>query len=125
MKCVGIRVPIKDGVVTSDRAAAVETAKFNVVASGTINLRTEAIDLGVVPVLTQGFSLSTGSRMQLARVTGTLADPQLNASVAGAATRSALSLGTAYVTFGGSWLLESLVNRATNDPNPCATALRG
>lgn len=102
VKCVGINVPIKDGVLTWDRAAAAETTKFNVVASGTINLRTEVIDLWVAPILAQGFSPSTGSPTQLVRVDGTLADPQLNTNIAGAATRGALSLGTAYMTGRGS-----------------------
>ncbi len=123
LTCLGLRVPVRDGLITLDRNLAIETTKFNVVVSGTINLRTEAIDLGVTPVVARGFRISTGNLTQLVRVRGTLADPQIGANVSGAA-RGALSLGAAYATMGGSLLIESLWNRSSNDPNPCATALR-
>lgn len=47
--CLGLRTPVRDGLITLDRNMASETAKFNVVVSGTINLRKEAIDLGATP----------------------------------------------------------------------------
>lgn len=123
LTCLGLRTPVRDGLITLDRNLAIETAKFNVVVSGTINLRTEAIDLGATPVVARGFRITTGSLTELARVRGTLANPQIGADISGAA-RGALSLGAAYATMGGSLLLESLWNRSRNDPNPCATALR-
>jgi hypothetical protein len=121
--CLGLRTLVRDGLITLDRNLAIETLKFNVVVSGTINLRTEAIDLGATPVLAKGFRISTGSLTQLARVRGTLANPHIGADVPRAA-RGALSAGAAFATVGGSLLVESLWNRSRNDPNPCATALR-
>jgi uncharacterized protein involved in outer membrane biogenesis len=121
-RCFAMNVPIRDGLLTSDRNIAAETTRFNLIVSGTVNLRTEALDLGVTPVVTQGLGLGSGELTRLVRVRGTLADPQMGMNAVGAA-QSAASLGLAVWTLGGSLLLDSLVRRATNDPNPCATAL--
>lgn len=121
--CLGLRAPVRDGLISLDRNLAIETVKFNMVVSGTVNLRTEAIDLGATPVVARGFTIPTSSLTQLARVRGTLAYPQIGADVSRAA-RGALSVGAAFATAGSSLLVESLWNRSRNDPNPCATALR-
>jgi hypothetical protein len=122
LRCFAMNVPIKDGLITSDRNVAAETARFNLIISGTVNLKTEALDLGVTPVVTQGLGLGSGELTRLVRVRGTIGDPQMGMNAVGAA-QSAASLGLAVWTLGGSLLLDSLVRRATNDPNPCATAL--
>jgi hypothetical protein len=123
LKCLAIRVSIADGVVTSDRGIAVETAKFNAVASGTINLGTEALALGVTPSVNQGVSLGTDQMVQNVRIGGTLANPDIGMGMAGTA-RSAVSLYADVATAGGWLLVDALWRRSKADPNPCATALR-
>ncbi len=122
LKCFATNVKVQDGLISFDRSIALETARFNMVMSGTVNLRTEALDFGVTPIVTQGLGIGSGELTRLVRVRGTMANPQMGMNAVGAA-RTTASLGLAVWTFGGSLLLDSLVRRATNDPNPCATAL--
>jgi hypothetical protein len=122
VKCLGARVPIKDGVLVSDRNVAVEADKYNVVLSGTVNLRTEAIDIGMTPIVKGGLGIGAGTITQVVRVRGTLAKPVLAVDAADA-VKSAASLGAAVATFGGWWIADALLTKASSDPNPCATAL--
>lgn len=114
VKCFAASMPVKNGVLTSERNIAIETAKYNVIATGTLDLRTERIDLVVTPVV-------RGEAGTMVRVGGTLADPSAGIDVAGAA-RSAASLGAAVVM--PAWLVaDSVLKKAAADPAPCATAL--
>ena len=114
VKCFVVSVPVSNGILSSERNIALETAKYNVVASGTLNLRTERMDVALTPVV-------RGEARTLVRVGGTLAAPEVGLDAAGAA-RSAASLGAAVVM--PAWLIaDSLIRKAASDPNPCATAL--
>jgi hypothetical protein len=114
VRCFAVSVPVRNGVLTSERNIALETAKYNAIASGTVNLRTERIDMAVTPVVRS----EAGT---IVRVSGLLAAPSVGLDVAGAA-RSAASLGAAVVA--PAWLIaDALIKKAVSDPNPCATAL--
>lgn len=114
VKCFAAALPVKNGVLASERNVALETAKYNVVASGTLNLRTERIDLVLTPVV-------RGEAGTMVRVGGTLAAPTMGLDAAGAA-RSAASLGAAIAA--PAWLIaDSVLKKAVSDPNPCKTAL--
>jgi hypothetical protein len=122
VQCFAARVPIKNGVIVSNRNVAVETTKYNAVLSGTMNLRTEEIDIAAIPIVKSGFGIGTGEITGIVRLRGTLAAPSLGVDPVGAA-KSAASFGAAYVTLGGWWIADALINKATADPRPCATAL--
>ena len=49
LRCAVVRLSVRDGIATSQRTIAYETAKVNMVMAGTINLRTEGLDLAVRP----------------------------------------------------------------------------
>jgi uncharacterized protein involved in outer membrane biogenesis len=115
VKCFAVLVPVRNGIFTSERNIAIETAKYNVVASGTVNLHTERIDMTVTPVVRN----EAGT---IVRVGGTLVAPSFGLDAAGAA-RSAASLGAAVVA--PAWLIaDSLIKKTVSDPNPCITAFR-
>ncbi len=116
VKCLAARVPIKNGVITSDRNVAAETTKYNVALSGTVNLRTEDLDLAVIPVV-------RGEAKTIVRLRGTLAAPVVDVNAVGVAVKSAASLGAAVMTLGGSLLVDTLLTNVISDPHPCATAL--
>lgn len=122
VNCIAVRVSIADGVITSDRGIAVESKKFNAVASGTINLGAETLALGVTPTMNQGFSLGTDQVAKNLRIGGTLANPDIGLDVAGTA-RSAAALAADVATSGGWLLVDALLRRSKADPSPCATAL--
>jgi len=122
LKCLGARVPVRNGVITSGRNVAVETAKYNAVLNGTVDLRTELIDLAVMPVVKGGRGIGSGETISIVRLRGTLAAPVVGIDAAGAA-KSAASLGAAVATLGAWWLADAMIKQVISDPNPCATAL--
>ena len=121
VKCIAVRVPAKDGILTSEHNAAVETAKYNLIATGTVNLRTEALNLAVTPVVTSGLGL--GEIPTVVSLTGTFSAPSVGIT-AGGAIKSAATIGATIAVPGLSNLAGSLFRKMTADKNPCATALQ-
>ncbi len=123
MQCGVILFEIKRGVATTDRGIAAETKRMNIVGSGTINLRTEEIDLALRGQPRDGVGLSAGALGNLVRVSGTLSAPAAGMDAVGA-LKTGASVGAAVVTSGISLLVQGLYNRVTADPAPCKTALK-
>jgi len=121
VQCMAMRVPIKDGVVHSDRGIGMETDKMTALSSGTIDLGKEVLDLNVRPRVKEGIGLGGARLAQMVRVTGPLADPELGVDFAGAAGTAA-SLAAGVATMGLSLLGERLYHEAT-DENACKVAL--
>lgn len=122
LKCLAVRVPIAAGVITADRGIAAETDKYNVVASGTVDLGTEALAMVAVPSASQGLALGTDRLVRGVRIGGTLANPRISLETTGAA-ESLASIYADVATAGGWLLADALLKKARADPNPCATAL--
>ena len=123
-KCAVVRLPVRDGIATAQRTIAVETARVDMVAAGTINLRTEALDLALRTQVKEGLGIGAASLAELVRVTGTLANPTIGIDTLGSA-RAALSVGGAIMTGGLSLLGEAALKKGTADPHPCQTAAAG
>ena len=120
-QCVVARVPIRDGVLSSDQAVAAETAKVNLVLSGTVNLGTEGIDLAVTPIVKGDRGIVTASIASIVRIGGTLGSLALGLDSVGVA-KSAVGAGVALVATPW-WLAEAVLKQLSSDPHPCATAL--
>ena len=119
VKCIAVRVPVKDGILKSEHNAAIETAKYNLIATGTVNLRTEGLDLAVTPVVTGGLGLT--EIPTIVSLSGTFSAPSVGLT-AGGAMRSAASIGATIAVPGLSNIAGSLFRKITADQNPCATA---
>jgi AsmA family protein len=124
IRCAVVRLPVRDGIATAQRTIAYETAKVNMVMAGTINLRTEGLDLAIQPTVKEGIGIGVGALSELVRVTGTLSDPSVGIDTLGSA-RAALSVGGAILTGGLSLLGEAAYSKVTADKQPCQTALAG
>ena len=125
LTCAVVRLPVKNGLVTIERTVAYETAKLNAVVAGTINLKTEALDLAIRPTIKEGLGMAgVPGLAELVRVTGTLAEPKIEIDTL-ASARAALSVGGAIATSGLSLLGEALFKKASSDLHPCQTALKG
>jgi hypothetical protein len=124
IRCAVVRLPVRDGIATAQRTIAGETARVDVVAAGTINLRNEALDLALRSNVKEGLGIGAASLAELVRVTGTLANPTVGIDTLGSA-RAALSVGGAIMTGGLSLLGEAALKRGTADPHPCQTAAAG
>ncbi len=124
IRCAVVRLPVRAGIATAQRTIAMETARVNLVAAGTINLRNETLDLALRPTVNEGLGIGAASLAELVRVTGTLAHPSVGIDTLGSA-RAALSVGGAILTGGLSLLGEAALKKGAADPHPCQTALAG
>ena len=106
-----------------DRSLAVETDKAGVSASGTVDFRSETLDLSFSPRLRQGIKIEALQVAQLVRLQGSLRDPRVNIDAVASAT-SAARIGAAIGTGGLSVLGEALLHQSTQGgAGPCEVAL--
>jgi uncharacterized protein involved in outer membrane biogenesis len=124
IQCAVVRLPVRDGIASAERTIAVETARVDMVAAGTINLRNETLDLALRPNVKEGLGFGAASLAELVRITGTLSNPSVGIDTLGSA-RAALSVGGAIMTGGLSLLGEAALKKGTADPHPCQTAASG
>jgi len=122
IECGVINFKIKDGIATSDKGIAIAANTMNVIGSGTIDLKTEKLDIGITPQAREGVGISVGQLAGLVRLGGTLANPKPAVDTK-EALKAGLSAGAAVATGGLSILAQGLLDRGTADENPCATAL--
>ena len=122
LDCAVVNFNIKNGIATANKGIAVSMTQMNVIGSGTIDLKTEKLDIGINPQAREGVGISAGQLADLVRLGGTLANPKPTTDVK-AALSTGLSATTAIATGGLSLLAQGLLDRSTADDNPCATAL--
>jgi uncharacterized protein involved in outer membrane biogenesis len=121
LSCLVVRVPVKDGLAALGKGVAMETNALNLAVGGSVNLRSEALDLGIDPMPQGGSTGITQTTAGMVRVGGTLGAPSVGLDVVGAG-KAALKVGAAVATGGLSLLGDALIGEATNDPHPCLTA---
>ena len=122
IECGVINFKIKDGIATADKGIAVASNKMNVIGSGTIDLKTEKLDIGITPQAREGAGISVGQLAGLVRLGGTLANPKPGVDTKAALT-AGVSAGAAVATGGLSILAQGLIGGSDVDEDPCATAL--
>ena len=123
MTCAAVRFIIRDGVATADKGIAMRTRQVDVVGSGTVDLRSERLDLVIKPRARGGVGVSfTTPLAGLVKVGGTIAKPSVGIDTAGT-LRTAASVGAGFATGGLSTVGELLLERVTADEDPCRTAL--
>ncbi len=121
LKCGVISFAAKDGVARSDKGIAFETSRMTLVSSGTVDLKTEAIDFSLRPEARQVAGIGAGELVKLLRVRGSLMEPKVGIDELETA-KTAASIGAAVATGGLSFLAETLARRVMADPRPCETA---
>ncbi len=122
LTCAVVRMAIRNGVATADKGIAVETTKMNVVGSGTVNLKTEKLDLAVRPRPKEGLGISLGGLAGLVRIKGTLGDPRVGIDEMGV-VKTGAAVGAALATGGLSLVAQGLFDKATEGAPPCQVAL--
>ncbi len=123
LECAVVNFDIKDGIATAENGIAMSTNQINVIGAGTIDLKTEKLDIGITPKAKQGVGLNLGQLAGLVRVGGTLTNPSPKADTK-AALKTGLSAGAAVATGGLSLLAQNfLSNGVADDQNPCDIAL--
>jgi uncharacterized protein involved in outer membrane biogenesis len=123
LKCGVLRAAVKSGKATFDKGIGIETDKINIVGAGTIDLKTEAVDLGIRSAAREGLEVSVaGAASKLVRVRGTLAEPSIGVDALGAA-ETAARVGGAVITGGLSLLGEFAFDKLKGQTPPCKLAL--
>ncbi len=123
LTCAVVHFTLRDGIATADKGIGVRTDKVDVVGSGTVDLRSETLDLGIHPSPRHGVGLSlTGPLAGMTRLRGTFTNPSIGID-SGGTLRSAASMGAAAATGGLSLLGELVVDKISADSDPCRTAL--
>jgi len=123
MTCAAARFSIRDGVAAADKGLAMRTSQVDMLGSGTVDLRSERLDLDIKPRARRGVGVSfTTPLAGLVKVGGTIAKPSVGIDTAGT-LRTAASVGAGIATGGLSTIGEMLLDKVTADEDPCRTAL--
>ena len=121
LECAVAYLPINNGEINIANTVGAETDRLNVVMSGSLNLKSEAVNLTIDPQEKSG--LTTGLDLAgLVKVGGTLSNPKAVLNQAGVVT-SAVSIGLGILTGGATSLAENAKSLATKR-QPCRDALR-
>ncbi|MBU3576046.1 AsmA family protein [Polynucleobacter sp. UK-Mo-2m-Kol15] len=120
LECAVAYMPINNGQINIAKTVGVETDRLDVVLAGSINLKTEAVNLTIDPQEKSG--LTTGLDLAgLVKMSGTLANPKAAINQAGV-VNSAVSIGLGFLTGGASILAENARSMTTKS-HPCQNAL--
>ena len=117
LNCIVVRLPVEDGVATSE-VILLDTAAVTVGATGSIDLRDESLDLRVTPQAKQASLMSLAVPFL---VKGTLTEPTVGPDPIGTAVGVAKIAGLFInpLVAGAAIVLDS----ETADQNPCVAAL--
>lgn len=119
LECAVAYLPITNGQISIAKTVGLETDRLNAVLAGSINLKTEAVDLIIDPQEKSG--LTTGLDLAgLAKVGGTLMRPKAVINQAGV-VNSAVSIGLGFLTGGASILAENARSMSSKG-HPCRDA---
>lgn len=119
LECGVIGVEFDDGTALLRPGFIFRTSKLEMMATGNIDLRTEALELDVATKARKGLGISVASLVTpFLEVGGTMSRPKIGIDTTGAA----LTGGAAAATGGLSILASSLWNRYVDKSNPCEEA---
>lgn len=120
--CGVLNFDIEDGIARAENGVALQTAKVNVLGSGVINLKTEAIDFRAKPKAREGLGINIAQLSDIVGIGGTIMNPRTTTNISGA-VRTIGTVGAAVATGGLTLLAEGLYNRVFATDDPCAVAL--
>jgi len=121
LECAVVRLPLKDGIAHVDRSMAIDSKKVSVSASGTVDFRTETLDLALHPAIKEGIPIDIPQVAQLVRFKGPFEHPGVSIDAVGSAAAIA-KIGAAIGTGGLSILGTSIIERVVANEDVCAIA---
>ena len=120
LECAVAYLPVNNGVVNIQNSVVFETDRLDTVLSGSVDLRTEALNLAISPKEKSG--LTTGLDLAgLVKIVGTIQNPSTGVNKTGV-VNSAVNIGLGFLTGGISIAAENAKSLATKS-QPCKTAL--
>ena len=120
LECAVVYLPVSNGQVILNDSIGVVTDRLDIVLSGSVDLRTEALNIKIDPREKSG--LTTGVNLAgLVKLQGTLLHPQAGVNKEGV-VNSAVSIGLGILTGGATILAENAKSLSTKS-QPCKAAL--
>ncbi len=108
------------GVLRTDPVIVIRTTELDMVSTGSVDLRSEAIDFNFKTAARGGLGFSAGELFNsYVKVSGTLSKPHLTVDPKGTLVYG----GAAFATGGLSILATTLWDRVTRQKDPCAAAV--
>jgi AsmA family protein len=124
LKCVVVRLPLRDGIAHVDHSIGAETREIGVLANGTIDLRNETLDLAVTPRTRVALPVDVTQLASLVRVHGSLAAPAVTVDAqAAAATIAQLGMAAQKGGLAGVGAALAAKPGTPSGPDPCDVAL--
>ncbi len=120
--CAVIRLPLANGIAHVDRSIAMETKEIDVAMTGTLDFRTETLDLAIRPRIRQGIPIEIPQIAELVRFRGPFAAPAVTIDATASAATLA-RIGAAIGTGGLSLLGESVIAQGGGGAGACDIAL--
>jgi uncharacterized protein involved in outer membrane biogenesis len=120
LECAVAYLPISNGQINIANSVGMETDRLNVVVAGSLNLKSEAVNLTIDPQEKSGITTGLGLA-GLVKIGGTLSNPKAVLNQAGV-VNSAVSIGLGFLTGGASILAEN-AKSMTSKGHPCRDAL--
>ena len=120
LECAVFYLPMSNGQIALNNSIGVVTDRLDIVLSGSIDLKTETLNVKIDPREKSG--LTTGVNLAgLVKLQGTLLNPQAGVNKEGV-VNSAVSIGLGILTGGATILAENAKSLATKS-QPCKAAL--
>lgn len=125
LECGILRIDIEDGIANFENKLAAQLTDVNWKGGGTINLKTEKLDAGIVPKPRKGIGLQgMGGLAGLVHLGGTLKRPRVQLDPKDVAVKYGKYM--AYVSTGGlSLLAEAVINKSQANVDLCKKILDG
>ena len=122
LECAVVYLPVSNGQIALNDSIGVVTDRLDIVLSGSVDLKTEALNIKIDPREKSG--LTTGVNLAgLVKLQGTLLNPKAGVNKEGV-VNSAVSIGLGFLTGGATILAENARSIATKNANqPCKAAL--
>lgn len=110
------------GVISLDRNVALESNLLNLVFDGSVDLKTEQLDIQMIPLAPKGKTTEVANVMsQFVKIGGTFLEPKVQVD----SIRAVKTVAAAIATSGMSVPVTQVAKKVLEDTNPCQTAMRG
>ena len=121
IECAVVNFPLVAGRMQNNTGIGISTDQLRILGGGSIDLKTERVDIGVDPKPRAGVGLNVAGIADFVRIGGTLAAPTPVTDARGAAS-AGVKVGAAIASGGLSLLAEGLLDRNAADVDVCAVA---
>lgn len=122
IQCAALRLDLKNGIAYAKNNFGLETPEFNVFGSGTLDLKTQAIDIQLTNKLKGGLSIEIGKFAKYVDIKGTLTDPKPSFNPQGL-IQEGVSLIAGIATGGVSYLAEQILKMSENNQSACEAVI--